>query len=127
VQFRDFTKIWVRAKEKLTTEEIKNKFLLVTDNDGRPAWHFAAAGENSELLQKLWECAKEKLTTAWHIAAAGENSELLQKLWECAKEKLTTEEIKDKLFLGTDKWKDRLPLGSRVGQYRDITKYMVVV
>jgi len=100
VQFRDFTKIWVRAKEKLTTEEIKNKFLLVTDNDGR---------------------------TAWHIAAAGENSELLQKLWECAKEKLTTEEIKDKLFLGTDKWKDRLPLGSRVGQYRDITKYMVVV
>jgi len=41
----------VRAKEKLTTEEIKNKFLLATDNDGRTAWHFAAAGENSELLQ----------------------------------------------------------------------------
>ena len=39
------------------------------------------------------------------INAAGRgNSENLQKLWEWAKENPTTEEIKDKLLLGTDKY-----------------------
>ena len=36
------------------------------------------------------------------MAAEWGNLEALQKLWEWAEEKLTTEEIKNKLLLGTD-------------------------
>jgi len=59
----------------------------------------------SEILQKVWEWAKENLTeeinnkfllgtdkdgrTAWHIAAERGNSEILQNVWEWAKENLT--------------------------------------
>ena len=66
--------------------------LLGTDNYGKTAWHRAAKRGNSEILQKLWEWAKENLTpeeinnelllctdkegtTAWHIAAERSNSE----------------------------------------------------
>ena len=42
-------------------------------------------------------------TTAWHYAAKWGNSEILQNVWEWAKENLTKEEINDKLLLGTDK------------------------
>jgi len=69
--------------------------LLGTDKDGRTAWHYAATRGNSEILKKLWEWAKEKLTreginnklllgtdkegrTAWHIAKRRGNSEILQ-------------------------------------------------
>jgi len=69
--------------------------LLGTDKNGRTAWHYAASRGNSEILQKLWDCAKEKLTreeiynklllgtdkderTAWHIAKRRGNSEVLQ-------------------------------------------------
>jgi len=55
-------KLWGRAKEKLTTEEISNKFLLRTDKDGMSAWHSAAERSNSEILEKLGECTKQKLT-----------------------------------------------------------------
>ena len=41
-QFRGIEKLWVCAKENLTIEQIKNKLLLSTENDGRTAWHFAA-------------------------------------------------------------------------------------
>ena len=37
--------------------------LLGTDNEGRPAWHMAAKMGNLEIVQKVWEWAKEKLTT----------------------------------------------------------------
>jgi len=40
--------------------------------------------------------------TVWHVAAACRKLEILQKIWEWAKEKLTTEEINNKLLLGTD-------------------------
>jgi len=40
--------------------------------------------------------------TAWHLAAKKGNLEVLQKVWECVKEKQTTEEINNKLLLGTD-------------------------
>jgi len=40
--------------------------------------------------------------TAWHLAANLENSKMLLKVWQCAKEKLATEEI-NILILGTDK------------------------
>jgi len=83
------------AKEKLTTEEIKNKLLLDKDKDGRAAWHYAAKWRISELLEKLWECAEEdqrreekryKLfvgkdrdgRTAWQSAAERGNSEILK-------------------------------------------------
>ena len=73
----------------------------------------------SEILQKVWEWAKENLTkeeindklllgtdkygrTAWHYAAMRGDSEILKKRWEWAKENLTKEEINNKLLLGTD-------------------------
>ena len=40
--------------------------------------------------------------TAWHYAAKWGNSEILQKVWEWAKENLTTEEINDKFLLDTE-------------------------
>jgi ankyrin repeat protein len=112
-------KLWEWAKEKLTTEEINNKFLLGTDNEGRTVWHVAAQRGNLEMLQKVWDWNKEKLTTeeinnklllgtdnerktAWHLAAECGKSEILQKVWEWAKEKLTREEINNKLLLATD-------------------------
>jgi len=85
------------AKENITTEEIYNKLLLATDNEGKTVWQLAAGRGNIELLQKLWECAKENLTTeeinnklllatdnggrtVWQLAARRGNIELLQKL-----------------------------------------------
>jgi hypothetical protein len=50
--------VWDWAKEKLTTEEINNKFLLTTDNKGRTIWHMAAKWGKSEILQTIWELAK---------------------------------------------------------------------
>jgi len=56
-----FQKLSECAKENLTTEEINNKLLLATDNEGRTVWQLAAGRDNIQLLQKLWECAKENL------------------------------------------------------------------
>jgi hypothetical protein len=39
-----------------------------------------------------------KRKTAWHIAAEESKPELLQKLWEWAKEKLKPEDLKDKFL-----------------------------
>jgi len=75
---------------------VKSKFLLGTDIAGMTAWHCAAALGNLEKLQKIYECAEEKLTTeelksqfllgtdragmtAWHFAADNANLETLQK------------------------------------------------
>jgi len=41
--------------------------------------------------------------TAWHYAFLWANSEIIQKVWEWAKENITKEEISDKLLLGTVK------------------------
>jgi hypothetical protein len=74
-----------------------------------------------EILLKVWEWAKEKLTTEeinnklllatdnvgrtfFHTAAEWGQLEVLQLVWEWATEKLTTEEISNKLLLATDKW-----------------------
>jgi hypothetical protein len=43
------------AKEKLTTEEINNKFLFATDNEGRTVLHIAANCLNREIFEKVWE------------------------------------------------------------------------
>jgi len=39
--------------------------------------------------------------TTWHRAAERSNSEILEKLWGCAKEKRTREEINNKFLLNT--------------------------
>ena len=41
-------------------------------------------------------------TIAWHVAATWGKLEILQKLCNSAREELTTEEVYNKLFLGTD-------------------------
>ena len=96
------------------------EMLLAQDEERRTAWHSAVYFSSVRVLEKLWECAKEKLTkeeinnelllatdregrTAWHMAAQCGESEILQKVWEWAKEKLTTEEINNKLLLATDR------------------------
>ena len=93
--------------------------LLGTDCEGRTVCHVAAEEGKPEILHKVWEWAKEKLTTeeinnnlllatdcygrtVWHAAAEEDKPQILQKVWELAKEKLTTEEIYNKLFLATD-------------------------
>jgi ankyrin repeat protein len=43
------------AKEKLTTEEIRNEMLLRTDNEGRTAWHLAAYWGEEDTMQKIWD------------------------------------------------------------------------
>jgi hypothetical protein len=55
--------VWEWAKENLTTEEINNKFLLGTDNEGKTAWHLTVEFGELESLQNVWEWAREKLTT----------------------------------------------------------------
>jgi ankyrin repeat protein len=95
------------------------QLLLAQDNDTPTAWHMAAECGNLELLQMLWELAKQKLTpedlnnklllakdsrgqTAWHVAAEWGNLQILQKLWEWAKEGITEEVISDELLLARD-------------------------
>jgi hypothetical protein len=50
--------IWEWVKGKLTTEVIKNKLLLATDDMGDTVLHVAAECGYVEVLQKLWEWAK---------------------------------------------------------------------
>jgi len=38
--------LWVLAKERLTTEEIKNEILLGTDREGRNVWQLPAYSGN---------------------------------------------------------------------------------
>jgi hypothetical protein len=40
--------------------------------------------------------------TTWQLAAYSGNLDIMQKIWEWAKEKLTTEEIKKDMLLRTD-------------------------
>ena len=78
----------------------------------------AAMRAHLETLKKLWELAKENLTTeeinnkllfgtdnwgtsVWHLAADRGHLEILKQLWEWAKENITTEEINNKLLFGT--------------------------
>jgi hypothetical protein len=54
-------KIWDRAKDNLTTHEIKMS--LATDNKGNTAWHWAAENGELDLLQVIWNRAKMNLIT----------------------------------------------------------------
>jgi hypothetical protein len=55
--------IWDLAKERLTTEEIKNEMLLRTDSEGRNVWHMAAYRGKLEVLKEIWVLANERLIT----------------------------------------------------------------
>ena len=57
-QYRGNTKIWVYPKLNITTEEINNKLLLATENEGGTVWKYAAMCENLKTLQKCWNYAK---------------------------------------------------------------------
>jgi hypothetical protein len=78
----------------------------------------AARRGEVDALRKIWDLAKENLTTeeityklllatnseentAWHLATEQRgNQDVLHKIWDFAKETLTTEEI-NKLLLAT--------------------------
>jgi len=49
-------------EEKLTRKERNNKFLLVTDNEGRTIWHVAAKEDTLEIFLELWFWATLKIT-----------------------------------------------------------------
>ena len=55
-------KVWEWANENLTREEINNKFLLNTDNEGMTAWHWAARCGSLDVLHKVRGWANENLT-----------------------------------------------------------------
>jgi endo-1,4-beta-D-glucanase Y len=79
----------------------------------------AAEAGNAEVLEKVWEWVKEKLTTdelntefllakddtehtALHVAAIILNIESLEKIWKWAKSNLTTEKLITELLLAED-------------------------
>ena len=49
--------VWGWAEEKLKTNEIINKFLIVTDNEGITAWQWAACEGKLNIYLKIWEWA----------------------------------------------------------------------
>jgi len=77
--------------------------MLLKDGYGQMVWYVAAEGGQIELLEKMWDWAKELqlkpeelrnqlwLTkhnsgkTAWHNAASAGHVELLETLWNWAK------------------------------------------
>jgi len=50
--------IWELAKERLTTEEIKNEMLFGTDGKGWTAWHNASFRGDVDAMREIWELAK---------------------------------------------------------------------
>lgn len=52
-------KIQAWAKDKVNTEEINIKALLVTEYIVRTVCHMTAKWDKAEVLQKIWEWTKE--------------------------------------------------------------------
>ena len=112
--------IWKLAKQKLKTEEIRNKFLLEGIIKGnKNAWQTAVKRGKIQVLEKLWQWAGEELTpgelknklfltqclwgrTAWQDAALRGNTDFLDKVWEWVKKEVTPDEFCHKLLLGMD-------------------------
>jgi len=85
---------------------------------GMNAWHRAVYCCNVDVMQKIWELAKERLTRegikklllrpdgkgwdAWRIETFGGKVDLIQKICELTKETLTREELKNEMLLRTD-------------------------
>jgi ankyrin repeat protein len=124
--------IWKLARQKLTTEEIRNKLLLGNIKGNKNAWQIAAGKGKVQVLEKLWEWAREELTpgelknklfmakclwgrTAWQDEAMRGNSDFLDKLWEWVKLEVTPDEF-CKLLLsvdlkGTTVWHNTIEMG----------------
>ena len=93
--------------------------LLAKGSNGLTIGQLAAQLGELDILQKMWEWAKEYLTTEeiqsklllptdifrgtiWHVVANRDQLDILQKMWEWAKENLMTEVIKNDMLLATD-------------------------
>jgi hypothetical protein len=98
-------KLWNWGKEKLTGEDLNNKYLLARDSKGKTAWHVAAEKGKLEVLQQLWEWAKKELKaeelndkfllardgneqTFLHVAAERNNPKEFENMWKWATENL---------------------------------------
>jgi hypothetical protein len=46
--------IWDLSKDNLTTEELKYKLLLVTNNYGNKVWHMAVKGGDTAVMKVIW-------------------------------------------------------------------------
>jgi hypothetical protein len=55
--------------------------------------------DHTDTVNKILLEQDEEGLTAWHIAVFSNNTQVLEKVWECAERKLTPEELKDKLLL----------------------------
>jgi len=51
------------AKERLTTEEIKNEMLIRADGKGKNAWNIAVYSGKVDVMREIRELSKERLTT----------------------------------------------------------------
>jgi ferredoxin-fold anticodon binding domain-containing protein len=91
----------------MSAEEL-NKLLLARNNRKRTAWHMAAERGKVEILDKLWEWAKEVLKRddmnnnlllaedydkeiILHHASFSDIIQTLEIMWQLAKEQLTPE------------------------------------
>ena len=63
----------------------------------------------------------KKKSTAWHLAVMWGHIELINKMWDCAKEVLTLEDLKNMIFR-TEKTKGTPGNCSIVWPYRCITQ-----
>jgi len=107
-------KLWEWAGKILTAEELKNELILAgveLNFNNKRAWCDKLRDPPTLWRNKLRflktrrqiQNMSYEAETVWHVAAFLGNLKVIEKLWEWAEEKLTTEEIKNKLLLGTDK------------------------
>ena len=113
---RVLKKLWEWAKERQTTDELKQTLFLAKHLMGRTTWNDAAETNNTKLLDVLWEWGKEEPTTeelskklllakddklkkkaSQEVRMMG-NTESLEKLRKWAKVNLTVEELKINSF-----------------------------
>ena len=108
-------KMWVWAEEtQLNRKELKKNLFLTKDMYGYIAWHRAAYFGSLEILQTLWNLAKEVELdthelllsqngdgcTAFQLAALNDHVETLLKRWIWAEEtQLNPKELNKNLFL----------------------------
>ena len=111
-------KLWYCTKGTRTAEGITDELILNKHGVGHTIWHAAVQQGKLELLQKIWDWAKESLTreevnnlllaknykgeTAWQVAVRRRKLEILEKIWEWTEENLTREEMNNELRLATE-------------------------
>lgn len=62
-QIRGISNLRECDNEELTPQEPRNTLLVTKDNTERIAWHVVAKLCSVRVLEKLWECAKQRHTT----------------------------------------------------------------